>query len=66
MLERNETRSWVGGVATAIADSTGTSVFLVRLAFMVGFFAGGIGLAVYAYLWSNIPGHDNQMHINFT
>jgi phage shock protein PspC (stress-responsive transcriptional regulator) len=45
----------LGGVATAIADHTGTSVAFVRLAFLVGALFGGLGAVVYLAAWALIP-----------
>ena len=63
---RDETKSWVGGVAAGLADEYDVSVYLIRLLFVAGFFLFGIGLAIYAWLWFTTPGGNNQIGINFS
>jgi phage shock protein PspC (stress-responsive transcriptional regulator) len=50
----------LAGVATALADATGISVAVVRLAFIVGLLFGGLGLVLYAAGWALIPPEGAQ------
>jgi len=45
----------VAGVAAAIARQLGVDVTLVRLAFVVSLFFGGLGVLVYLAAWLLIP-----------
>jgi signal transduction histidine kinase len=54
-LRRDRSAGLVAGVCAGIANQLGTSVVVVRFAFVVLAFAGGIGVAVYALLWALVP-----------
>lgn len=54
-LERPEQRRVLGGVAAALADHTGSSVGLIRLAFLVAALFGGLGVVIYLAAWALIP-----------
>lgn len=45
----------IGGVAAGVARHLGFPVLWVRLAFVVGALAGGVGIAMYAGLWFVLP-----------
>jgi phage shock protein PspC (stress-responsive transcriptional regulator) len=66
MLARNENKSWVAGVAAGMAEEYEVSVVWTRLFFIITFFMFGIGLALYAYYWNNMPGTHNQLRMDFT
>jgi signal transduction histidine kinase len=59
LLRRDRDEGWVGGVAAGIARRFGIDVSLVRLAFVVGTAAGGVGIAAYALGWLLIPAGDS-------
>jgi phage shock protein PspC (stress-responsive transcriptional regulator) len=46
----------LGGVATAVAEQTGTSVGLIRLGFLVTALLGGFGIVLYCAAWALLPG----------
>lgn len=50
----------LAGVATALADATGISVSIVRLAFVISLLFGGLGLVVYAVAWTLIPSEGDE------
>jgi phage shock protein PspC (stress-responsive transcriptional regulator) len=66
MLLRDTNNAWVGGVAAGISNAYFIPVALVRLFFVVMFFAFGIGLALYALLWVIAEANDNQIRMNFS
>jgi phage shock protein C len=66
MFERDTNNSWVGGVASGLAEKYDINVTLVRLAFVAGFLFFGIGLGVYASLWITNPETNNTIRMNFS
>ncbi len=54
-LTRSETDKVMAGVAGGIAEYYGWDPWLVRLAFVVASFAGGIGIFLYLALWIALP-----------
>lgn len=54
-LVRPRSGRMVAGVAAAIARQLGVDVTLVRLAFVVSLFFGGLGVLVYLAAWLLIP-----------
>jgi len=73
-LARNTSARVLGGVAAGIADHFEISPLLVRLAFVVAAFFGGIGVIVYVVAWivlpSSTPGvppapRDNRQLLGF-
>jgi phage shock protein PspC (stress-responsive transcriptional regulator) len=54
-LTRSETDRVIAGVAGGIAQRLGVSSTLVRLAWVLSVFFGGLGLAVYLILWVVLP-----------
>ena len=54
-LRRDPTRRMLGGVCAGIAARMGVDPLWVRLAFVAGATAGGLGVAVYALAWAAIP-----------
>lgn len=57
-LQRPTQGRVLGGVATALANATGISVGIIRLAFIVSLLFGGFGLVLYAVAWAIIPAED--------
>jgi phage shock protein PspC (stress-responsive transcriptional regulator) len=66
MLERNTNKAWVAGIASGLSETYNLNVWLVRAMFVATFFFFGLGLLAYWMFWSSIPGHDNQIRMNFT
>ena len=54
-LYRRPDRGWFSGVASGIAEHTGISARVVRIAFVLFTFAGGLGLALYGAYWIVLP-----------
>ena len=54
-LTRSETDRVIGGVAGGIAQRLGASSTLVRLAWVLSVFFGGLGIVVYLGLWVVLP-----------
>jgi phage shock protein C len=54
-LTRSETDRVIAGVAGGIAQRLGVSSTLVRLAWVLSVFFGGLGVAVYLILWVVLP-----------
>jgi phage shock protein C len=54
-LTRSETDRLVAGVAGGIAERFGINSTLVRLAWVLSVFFGGVGIAVYLILWIALP-----------
>src|SRR5438270_5343120 len=50
-LVRSRTDRIVGGVATGLGDQLGVDHVVIRLAFVVLAFAGGVGAVAYLVLW---------------
>ncbi|WP_448061885.1 ATP-binding protein [Cellulomonas hominis] len=57
-LRRAEQGRIVGGVARAVAVHLGVSVRLVRVLFVLMTPVGGVGAALYAFLWVTVPSGD--------
>ncbi len=55
LLVRPPNGTVVGGVAAAIAERFGLSVFLVRLVFLASMNASEVSIALYILLWLSIP-----------
>ena len=60
---RRAERRVLGGVASGLADHLGVDVTLVRVAFLVTAFLGGLGVALYAGLWMTLPS-DARFHVD--
>jgi signal transduction histidine kinase len=54
-LRRDLEHRLVGGVCAGIARAFGLDPLLVRIAFVAGAAAGGVGVALYLVLWAAIP-----------
>ena len=54
-LTRSETDRVIAGVAGGIAQRLGVSSTLVRLAWVLSVFFGGLGILVYLILWAVLP-----------
>ena len=54
-LYRGQSHRLIGGVAVALADHLGLSRWLVRLAFVLLSFAGGLGVLLYGAFWIVLP-----------
>lgn len=54
-LTRSETDRVIGGVAAGIAERFGFNSTLVRLAWLLSVFFGGLGILVYVILWIALP-----------
>lgn len=63
-LYRAERNRAVAGVASGIADYFNTSTALIRFAFIVLTFAGGLGIAAYLLAWVIMP-RNNDLVIRF-
>lgn len=50
--------TYLGGVASGLARHLGVPTMWVRVAFILGAVAGGIGIAMYAGLWLLLPSDD--------
>jgi phage shock protein C len=54
-LTRSETDRVIAGVAGGVAQRLGLSSTLVRLAWLLSVFFGGLGIVVYLILWLVLP-----------
>ncbi|MEV7605398.1 PspC domain-containing protein [Paenarthrobacter sp. NPDC089322] len=54
----------IAGVCSGLADHLGWPVKLVRLAMVLCCFAGGAGVAFYAWLWTMVPTADESARRN--
>jgi len=54
-LSRPAQGRYLGGVCAGLAEHLGLNVRHVRLAFVLGCFAGGAGIAAYLFLWALTP-----------
>jgi phage shock protein C len=54
-LTRSETDRVIAGVAGGIAERFGINSTLVRLAWVLSVFFGGVGIALYLILWLALP-----------
>jgi phage shock protein C len=54
-LTRSKTDRVIAGVAGGIAERFGLSPALVRAAWVVSIFFGGLGILVYVVLWIALP-----------
>lgn len=59
-LVRTHEDRMIAGVASGLADRTDVPLGLIRLAFIVLAFAGGIGIALYLAGWLLIPDEDSD------
>jgi phage shock protein C len=59
-LTRSETDRVIAGVAGGIAQRLGVGSTLVRLAWVLSVFFGGLGVAVYLILWVVLPKGGTQ------
>ncbi|CAN5287734.1 ATP-binding protein [soil metagenome] len=57
-LRRPTTGRRIGGVAAGLAAHLGLPVGVVRLAFVVLVALGGVGIALYVFLWVTVPEGD--------
>jgi signal transduction histidine kinase/phage shock protein PspC (stress-responsive transcriptional regulator) len=57
-LRRPTTGRRIGGVAAGLAAHLGLSVGVVRFAFVVLVGLGGVGIALYVFLWVTVPEGD--------
>lgn len=54
-LRRDPARGYVAGVCSGLAREVGIDPLVVRVAFIAGALAGGVGFAVYALAWALLP-----------
>ncbi|MBJ7331915.1 MAG: PspC domain-containing protein [Solirubrobacteraceae bacterium] len=54
-LHRDPDRRWIGGVCAGIAGTLGVEPIVVRVAFVIGALAGGLGAVVYVIAWFALP-----------
>ncbi|HRD58408.1 MAG TPA: PspC domain-containing protein [Ferruginibacter sp.] len=54
-LFRNENDKWIGGVCSGLANYFNTDVLIIRIIFLILFFAFGFGLLPYIILWVAVP-----------
>jgi len=57
-LRRPTTGRRIGGVAAGLAAHLGASVGVVRFAFVILVGLGGVGIALYVFLWVTVPEGD--------
>ena len=55
MLQRDRTHGYIAGVCAGLARELGVDPLVVRVAFLAGALAGGVGIAVYALAWVFLP-----------
>ena len=55
MMRRDTSRRVIAGVSAGIGARFGVDPVLVRVGFVLGAMAGGVGLIVYALLWLVVP-----------
>jgi phage shock protein C len=65
-LYRNEYHKMIGGVCSGLADYFEIDVTVVRLLFVVAFFAFGTALVAYIVLWIVLPRNDYNYFNNPT
>jgi signal transduction histidine kinase len=58
LLRRDRAHGWLGGVCAGLARRYGFEPALVRLAFVIGAAAWGIGVAAYLLAWLVVPAGD--------
>ncbi|PVU82326.1 histidine kinase [Cellulomonas sp. WB94] len=58
LLRRPTTGRRIGGVAAGLAAHLGLSVGVVRFAFVILVGLGGVGVALYVFLWVTVPEGD--------
>ncbi|HEY5336478.1 MAG TPA: PspC domain-containing protein, partial [Mycobacteriales bacterium] len=54
-LYRASEHGYLGGVAAGIGEHLNVSVWLIRIAFVMLAFSGGLGLALYGTYWIVLP-----------
>ena len=59
-MQRRPERGLLAGVCAGLAEHLRASVVLVRVAFVVGALAGGIGVVAYALLWLLAPAAEPE------
>jgi len=59
-LTRSSTDNIIAGVCGGLAEYLEIDPVLVRLAFIVLFFASGIGIPIYIILWIVMPQEENE------
>ena len=59
-LTRSNTDKMIAGVCGGLAEYLAIDPILVRLAFVVLFFASGIGIPIYIILWLVMPKQDGE------
>jgi phage shock protein C len=59
-LTRSSTDKMIAGVCGGLADYLEIDPVLVRMAFLVLFFASGIGIPIYIILWVVMPLGENE------
>ena len=65
-MERNKNKGIVAGVAAGLNESTGVSLWFIRLGFVAGFFLFGLGFIVYLFLWSYYTEGNNQTQLKLS
>ncbi|MEA2481211.1 MAG: hypothetical protein QOJ07_3133, partial [Thermoleophilaceae bacterium] len=58
VLRRDRGRGLLGGVCAGLAAEMGIDPLIVRVAFVAGALAGGVGLAAYVLAWALLPAAD--------
>jgi len=58
VLRRDRAHGWLGGVCAGLARRYGLEPALVRLAFVIGAAAWGVGIAIYLLAWLVVPAGD--------
>lgn len=56
-LRRDRERGVFGGVCAGLGQRLGIDPLILRVGFIAGAAAGGVGLAIYMLAWALIPGH---------
>jgi phage shock protein PspC (stress-responsive transcriptional regulator) len=54
-LRRSSSDRWIAGVCGGLTVATGVESWVWRLLMVALFFAGGLGVAIYALLWIFVP-----------
>jgi phage shock protein PspC (stress-responsive transcriptional regulator) len=62
-LTRPSGNRMLAGVASGLADYIGVNVILVRIAFVVVTFLGGVGIPLYLACWLLMPAEDTRRSI---
>src|SRR3954468_18746927 len=59
-LRRDPGRRVLGGVCAGLGERLGVDPLIVRVAFIAGAMAGGLGIALYALAWVAIPAGEGH------